>query len=160
MRYLKLQSGDSDIIYGFDMTEPERITRKSQIMGVKGYKTDFPLIWKERTIEKTEEVGIPRPATYRIFKHANCFGCLKAGLAHWYVVYCLRPDIFEEAMHAEEYINHSIHDQYLKDLVERYEETKRKGICPNDKENGAAFWANVDKQLPGQQTFLPCDCAI
>ena len=38
-----------------------------------------PMIWKERTIHRTEEIGISRPSTYSVFKHSNCIGCLKAG---------------------------------------------------------------------------------
>ena len=72
-----------------------------------GYKTEYPLANWERTIFNTEEIGISKPVTYRIYKHANCIGCLKAGRQHWYVVYCLRPDIFN-LKEAEKEIGYSI----------------------------------------------------
>lgn len=149
------------ILYGFDANEQTRITRRVGVLGQKGYKTDFPLAYWERTILDTEEVGIQKPSTYRIFKHANCMGCLKAGMQHWYVIYCLRPDIYKDAAEAEEEMGYSIiKDHWLKDLEERFEETKAKGICPNDKGNSAAFWARVDLLMPEQESFLPCDCAV
>jgi hypothetical protein len=152
---------DVDIVYGFDAFERDRIQRRSGIMATKGYKCEFPLMSNKRTILNTEEVGIKRPSTYRIFKHANCIGCLKAGQQHWYVVYCLRPDIFQEAMETEKEIGQSIiKDVFLDELIPKFEETKRKNICPNDIENSASFWARVEREIPGQITMFPCDCAV
>lgn len=152
---------EATILYGFDITEPERIQRRSSIMATKGYRTDFPLAFWNRTISDTYEIGINKPRTYKILKHANCFGCLKAGIQHWYIVYCLRPVIFQEALDAENDIGYSIiNGHYLQELIPRYEDMKKKGICPNDKENSAKFWAKVDKILPEQLSFLPCDCAL
>lgn len=152
---------DVTILYGFDHFEKDRIQRRSSIMAIKGYLTDFPLARWERTISNTEEIGIKRPSTYRIFKHANCIGCLKAGRQHWYVVYCLRPDIFKEAMKAEEEIGFSIiKDVFLEELIPKFEEMKASGICPNDKQNDKTFWAKVNKAMPEQLSFLPCDCAV
>ena len=75
---------DGDIVYyGFDANEPARITRRSNIMGSSGYKTDYPLaLWTERTIHNIEEIGISKPTAYSLFNHANCIGCLKAGWQH------------------------------------------------------------------------------
>ena len=149
------------IYYGFDIDEEHRIFRRQDLMRAMGYKTDYPLAYWKRTIHDIEEIGIQRPVTYKIFKHANCIGCLKAGKQHWYVVYCLRPDIFKEAMETEEYIGHSIiKGTYLKDMIPKYEEIKSKGICPNDRENSASFWKRVNETLPEQQSFMPCDCAF
>lgn len=160
-RYLKGMTGDFDIIYGFDMDEPQRIQRRAQMLSVDGLKTDFPLAYWERTVQTTEDLGIRRPITYKIYTHANCQACLKGGLKHWYVVYCLRRDLWEEAIWTENKIGYSIlRETYLEDLVDRFEDTKAKGICPNDKGNGASFWAKVDSVLPGQLNMLPCDCAI
>lgn len=62
-------------------------------------------------------------------------------------------------MKAEEKIGHSIiKDIFLKDLIPIYEDVKSKGICPNDKENSQTFWARVNKTIPEQVSFLPCDC--
>lgn len=152
---------DIKILYGFDKNETERIQRRSSILATKGYKTDFPLAFWDRTIFETKEIGIEKPITYKIFKHANCFGCLKAGIQHWYIVYCLRQDIFQEALEAEKEIGHNIiKDNYLEDLIPRFEDMKAKGICPNDKENSARFWARVDKAIPEQIGWLPCECAL
>lgn len=148
------------ILYGFDAEETDRISRRRIMMRSAGYKTEFPLAEWDRTILSTEEIGIERPITYRIFKHANCIGCLKAGRQHWYVVYCLRQDIFKQALEAEEQLGHSIiKDIYLKDLIPVYEDIKAKGICPNDRENSASFWAKVNDAIPEQMSFMPCDCA-
>lgn len=163
-RYLKESCPDKEnytILYGFDAEETGRISNKTTVMRSMGYKVDFPLAYWESTIENIEEVGILRPITYKIFKHANCIGCLKAGRQHWYVVYCLRRDIFNKAMAAEEELGHSIiKDIYLKDLVPIYEDVMAKGICPNDKENSATFWARVKNAIPEQASFMPCDCAV
>lgn len=152
---------DIKIMYGFDASEIQRVNRRVGILATQGYLCEFPLLWKDRTIHNTEEVGIDRPKTYKIFHHANCIGCLKAGRQHWYVVYCLRNDIFQEAMKAEDAIGFSIiKDIYLRDLIDKFEEMKAKQICPNDIENQATFWARVNSILPEQTTFLPCDCAV
>lgn len=152
---------DVRIMYGFDSDEMHRVQRRVGILATKGYRCEFPLLWKDRTIRNTEEVGISRPITYKIFKHANCIGCLKAGRQHWYIVYCLYPDLFKEAIEAEKEVGYSvIKGTFLEDLIPKYEEMTLKGICPNDRENSATFWANVNKTLPEQQSFLPCDCAL
>lgn len=149
------------IYYGFDSDEENRIENKVIKMRSMGYAVDFPLAYWKRTIENIEEVGINRPITYRIFKHCNCFPCLKAGKQHYFMLFCLRRDVFNEAIETEEYIGHSIiKGTYLKDLIPLYEEMITKGICPNDRENSATFWARVNNTLPEQMSFLPCDCAF
>lgn len=110
-KWLKDNVPDKNCVcyYGFDATEKQRVTRRVGIMANRGYKTDYPLLWTERTIHSTKEIGIEPPLTYSTFKHANCIGCLKAGWQHWYVVYCTRKDIWEKAKNAEEEIGHAIH---------------------------------------------------
>jgi hypothetical protein len=150
-----------DILYGFDKNEPHRIQRRSGILGVKGYKTDFPLAFWNRTIESTDEIKIKRPITYKIMKHANCFACLKAGKQHWYIVYCLNRKLFEETIETEQDVGYSIiRDSFMEEMIPKYKEMQSKGICPNDKENSASFWAKVNSTLPEQQSFMPCDCAL
>lgn len=153
---------DIEILYGFDASETERITRRSQRLGVMGYQTGFPLAFWGRTIEKTEDVGIRRPITYHLYKHANCEGCLKAGRQHWYCVYCMRPDIWEEAKQAEDEIGYSIiKGAYLEELQPKFREMhEEKHICPNDKTNSATFWAQVENTLPEQTSMMPCDCSF
>lgn len=152
---------DVVIYYGFDRDEQHRIQNRSSKLAEIGYKTDYPLAFWNRTIFNIEEIGIKRPITYSIFKHANCVGCLKAGRQHWYIVYCLYPNIFKKAMAAEKQIGYSIiKDCYLDELIPKYEEMKSKGICPNDKENPQSFWARVENTLPEQMSFMPCECAL
>ena len=155
------EKGDH-IVYGFDEDETDRIGRRAAIIRAMGYVPEFPLAYWERTIEHTEDMGIARPKTYKIYKHANCIGCLKAGKQHWYAVYCLRPDIFEEAKQAEKQIGYSIiKGTYLQDLEPKFHEMKfDKYICPSEKLNAQDFWARVEKIMPGEMTMFPCDCAF
>ncbi len=137
-------------IYGFDMSEPTRITRRSQIMGSDGYKTAYPMLWKERTIQHVSEIGIKPPNEYNKFKHANCIGCLKAGWQHWYIVFLERKDIWEEAKVAEELIGHSIHKDangpvYLEDKEPLFEQMKAAGVVGTELVNPARFWVDAKK---------------
>lgn len=164
-KYLELNCQDKKnftILYGFDEGEEHRIYRRRTLMRAMGYETEFPLAEWEHTIHEIEEIGIERPVTYSIYKHANCTGCLKAGKQHWYVVYCLRRDIFEKAMQAEEILGHSIiKGAYLKDLIPVYEDLIKKKIIPTDKENSSSFWARARKAMPEQfELDLPCDCTF
>lgn len=152
---------DIKILYGFDAGELSRIQRRIGVLGNRGYYTDYPLAFWDRTISKIEDIGIERPVTYRIFKHANCIGCLKAGMQHWYCVFCLRPDLFYEAVKLENELGHSIiKNHFLEDLIPRFAAIKSKGICPSEKDKAGTFWANVNSVLPEQTSLLPCDCAV
>jgi len=153
---------DLTILYGFDKNEPHRIQRRSGIMGVMGYKTDYPLAFWKRTINQTEDIGIKRPETYSIFKHANCIGCLKAGKQSWYVVYCLRPDIWEEAIRTEKAIGYSIlKDEFLEELLPKFLKMRCKGILPNEMVNLHGFWQRLEKELgSNQEELFPCECSI
>lgn len=151
------------ILYGFDMDEKARIQRRSNILGMKGYRTDYPLALWERTIEKTEDIGIKRPITYELHRHANCIGCLKAGMQSWYLVYCLYPELWKEAIETEEEIGYSIlKDRFLIELDQKFEQMKCQGMEPTEKISPQKFWANVEKelQLIGQISWLPCDCSF
>jgi len=154
---------DVTILYGFDAKEWQRAQRRRGILLELGYDSDYPLAWKERTISATEEIGIKRPQTYDTWLHANCQGCLKAGKQHWYVVYCLRPDIWEEAKTAESVLGHSIiKNHFLHELEEQFEYMKNTlEILPTDKTPSAQFWKRVKNTLPEQLTIFSCDwCAI
>lgn len=150
------------VIYGFDADETSRMMRRSTILDAIGYEAVFPLADWKRTIQATEEVGIARPSTYATYKHANCIGCLKAGKQHWYCVYCLRPDIWEEAKAAEEQIGYSIiKGSYLKDLEPQFQEMRDAlKIIPTDRTNSAHFWKKVREALPEEQLEIPCDCSF
>lgn len=155
--------GDVVILYGFDKSETSRIQRRIGVMQTKGYYTDFPLAFWERTIQNTEEIGIKRPATYDLFRHANCKGCLKAGKQQWYLVFCMYPKLWEEAIQAEKEIGFSIlKDTYLEELEPKFKQMKCIGIVPGEKMKPQTFWSKVEKALPmeGQLSFLPCECAL
>ena len=154
---------DIRLIYGFDATEPSRIQRRIGVLINQGYKCDFPLAFWDRTIQNTEEIGIPKPNVYDLFRHANCKGCLKAGKQQWYLTYCLYPNIWKEAIETEKEIGYSIlKDTFLQELEPKFQKMKCKGIVPSEKMQPQTFWANVEKALPmdGQLSFLPCECAI
>lgn len=152
---------DIVVLYGFDATEPHRIQRRSGIMAVMGYRTDYPLAFWERTIQNIEEIGIKRPATYETFKHANCKGCLKAGRQHWYAVYCLYPKIFKEAVETKKEIGHSIiKGVWLEDLIPQFRTMRKLGIVPGDKMKPQTFWAMVKKKIKeSEEDNRPCECA-
>jgi hypothetical protein len=139
---------DIVILYGFDPAETNRMNRRKAILQKQGYIADFPLSWDNRTIKSTEEIGISRPSHYQVFCHANCYGCLKGGKQHWYVTYCLMPEIFQKAKWAEEKIGHSILSQrqgFLKDLEGEFETLKRLGLPATEKIKPQTFWAMARK---------------
>lgn len=158
--------GGCVIYYGFDADEPARIQRRSSIMGLMGYKTDYPLaLWEARTITQTFEIGINPPAQYGTFKHANCIGCLKAGRQHWYIVYCQRPDIFDKAKVAEDVIGYSIdRDFYLEELAPIFERMKALGLPQTEHIKHQAFWAMVRKAGINLKSDIlngtPCECVM
>ena len=161
-----LQS-ESIIYYGFDANEQHRIQRRAGIMGAQGWKTDYPLIWQERKYESTEALGIPRPSTYSVFKHGNCIGCLKAGLQHWYIVYCTRQDIWLKGIWAEDEIGHAIHwdgdkPAYLEDMEPRFATMKAAGIPATEHIPHQRFWYQANKiiQINQVQDALPCECIL
>jgi len=163
--YLESNCQDKEnytIMYGFDESEEHRISRRTDIMRASGYKTDYPLTWQDRTIKAIEEIGIQRPITYKVFKHANCIGCLKAGRQHWYAVYCMRRDIFDEAKGIEKQIGYTIiKGASLSELEEVYEDMfYNKHICCTEHTASQRFWADVENTLPEQESMFPCDCSF
>lgn len=139
---------DVIIYYGFESKENERIKRRTGVLAGMGYMTDYPLATWEGVIKSTSEVGISPPSTYEVWKHANCSGCLRAGRQHWYVTYCLRPDMYEKAKDGERIIKHSIlKGIFLKDLEPKFEIMKNAGVPAHEKQAAATFWAMVKKQF-------------
>lgn len=153
---------DVCIVYGFDAKETQRIARRRAIMREMGYYTSFPLAEYERTIHDIREIGIELPSVYETFLHANCVGCLKAGMRSWYVCYCLRKDIFEQAVTAEKLLGHSILKQcFLADLIPRFEAMKAAGVKPTDRGSSHRFWKEANSFVHGQIplfSILECDC--
>lgn len=139
-------------VYGFDKNEPTRVNRRSQIMGDMGYKTLFPMLWDESEIVRLEDIGIDAGAIYDKFNHSNCTGCLKAGWQHWYIVYCERPDIWEEAKAGEDEIGYAIHKDadgpvYLEDKEDMFEKMKTAGVEPTEKIQFQTFWSQAKKAV-------------
>lgn len=166
-KYLKENWADKKdevtILYGFDANEKARIQRRATILGQQGYKTDYPLAFWERTIESTEEIGIKKPSVYDLHRHANCIGCLKAGMQSWYLVYCLYPNLWREAVETENEIGYSIlKDKFLEELEPKFQQMKCQGIVPTEKVNPQAFWRKVEKELQeiGQISWFPCECSF
>lgn len=150
---------DVKVVYGFDANETVRITRRVGVMAAMGYRTEFPMLWEDRTIHNIEEIGIKRPITYDIFNHANCKGCLKAGKQHWFIVYCLYPEIFAKAKKAEDEIGYSILKQaFLKDLEKEFELLKGR-LPTSEKIKPQTFWASARKLLKDDDC-LPCECSF
>jgi hypothetical protein len=154
------------IYYGFDSNEQDRITRRSTILGLMGFRTDYPVaLWSPRTIYTTEEIGILRPNTYEQFKHANCIGCLKAGRQHWYCVFCLRPDVWAKAKIAEDEIGYTIiKGVSLDELEPLFIQMREAGVIPTEHIPPAKFWADAKKRIKGLQITedsnpKPCECA-
>lgn len=151
---------DISLVYGFDANEQHRIQRRVGIMLAMGYRTEYPLTWSDRTIQRIEEIGIARPKTYEIFNHANCIGCLKAGKQHWFIVYCLYPEIWEKAKQAEDAIGYSILRQsFLSDLEPEFKKLKEKALPPTEKTKPQKFWAVARKLIQDDDNF-PCECSF
>jgi hypothetical protein len=154
---------DIKIYYGYDKEEVNRIAKRTQVMYSSGYIIDCPLTWNDRTIQSTEEIGIERPITYGIHKHANCIGCIKAGRQSWYLNYCLYPELFEKAKQTEEILGHSIiKGIFLSELEPKFKEMKERDIKANENVKASTFWKTarlILKEDPNQ-IRLPCDCGI
>jgi len=152
------------VYYGFDKNESNRIQRRSQILGVQGYKSDYPLaLWDEDTyIKTTNEIGIEPPMQYEKFKHANCIGCLKAGRQHWYIVYCTRPEIYKKAMETEDDIGYTIiKGVSLEEMIPVFEEMKALNIPQTEHMAHQTFWKIVRKagiDTSTDEDRKPCEC--
>ena len=159
---------DCIIYYGFDKTEPDRIQRRSGIMGAQGYKTAYPSLWDAEPVLINS--GINPPECYKVYKHANCKGCLKAGWQHWYCVYILEPEIYKKGEYAEEVIGYTIHkDCSLSEKREMFDKMIACGIEPTEKIHSATWWAMVKKILKDregmeidmqEEDLKPCECLI
>lgn len=159
-------SKENVYIYGFDNSKKERdrAQRRAQIMGLDGYKTEFPMISWDIEISSTKEIGIEPPMGYNRFKHANCIGCLKAGWQHWYIVYCERPDIWGAGKAAEDEIGYSIHKDkdgpvYLQDKEQLFEDMKKAGIEPTEHISPTKFWSDAKRKIKTEKIDIPA-CQI
>lgn len=154
------------VYYGFDATELNRILRRSSILAAMGYKTAFPLAHWNRTIKNTQEIGILPPQQYNHYKHANCIGCLKGGIQHWYVTYVHAPDIFQEAKETEEQLGYSILKRkgqacYLEELAPIFEQMKKADIPASEHYPKGKFRKALkafDATIAIDEVPLPCEC--
>lgn len=161
-KWLKQNFPDKDCIlyYGFIKEEPKRVARRKSILYYDiGYRVQFPLLWEYRTIHDTEEIGIPKPEHYNIYRHSNCVGCLKAGWQHWYCVYVYRPDRWELAKETERLIGYSINRRnnkpcFLKEREAEFKLLKRRGMPATEHINPGKFWAMARKK--SKTTSLQC----
>ena len=146
-------------VYGFDASEPSRVNRRAQIMGQMGYKTAFPMLWASDEIVTLESIGIDAGAVYETFNHSNCEGCLKAGWQHWYIVYCTRSDIWEEAKAGEDEIGYAIHKDkdgpvYLEEKEALFNSMIAAGVVPTEKIKPQTFWARARKAVKQNESEL------
>lgn len=141
-------SEEITLVYGFDVTESQRIVRRREHLLRQGYLSEYPLAERKPEVQDIRDIGICLPETYGVAKHANCKGCLKAGKQHWYMVYCLWPEIFKEAVYTEQVVGYSIIRSYfLYELEPLFSAMKAEGICPGDNKCSALFWAYVRRKL-------------
>ena len=170
--FLEINFPDKNCIiyYGFDANEQRRITRRSSILGAMGYKSGYPLIWEERTIHSTKEIGIEPPNTYSSFKHANCTGCLKAGIQHWYVTYCTRYDIFCKAKQTEDVLGYTILRRSVKGELVPFSLAKFEPIFERMKCAGVPASEHIPKgefakylkqyKIESSEEMKPCECSF
>ncbi|NHZ84395.1 MAG: hypothetical protein GWP19_00760 [Planctomycetia bacterium] len=142
---------NSVIYYGFTIDETKREERRESIMCSMGYETAYPLIRMGISSDYYKKTGIPTPEHYKIFKHGNCYGCLKAGKQHWYIIYCLYKDKYFEGVDAEKKIGYSIHKKYyLKDFIPEFKQMIKMAVEPTEHVKSQTFWANTRRLLKTQ----------
>lgn len=167
---LNYPPGTATIYYGFDDDEQARIARRRMILSAKGYATCFPLAEWHDTLESIQELGIGPPLGYSTYKHANCAGCEKGGVQHWYVTFCHRPDVYDKADGTEQRLGYSIlKDQrvspalplFLKDLREVFDKMRCHGVPTTEHYPEHKFKRYLKQfRLPEDLTlFAPCECA-
>jgi len=116
---------------------------------------------QERTIFSTEDIGIKKPNTYSVWKHANCIGCLKAGQQHWYCVYVHDYEVFQMGKNSEEIIGHSFGKEFLKDVEPKFKRMKDMGIPANEHIDRATFWKSAKHYLKqSAEDLFPCECFV
>lgn len=126
---------------------------------MRGWKIEFPLLWRKRTIHDTSEIGIPKPEHYRVWKHGNCIGCLKAGWQHWYCTYCHRRDRWELAKEAEQKVGYAINRRggvpcRLIEREEEFEALRRTGLPATEWIPSGRFWSVARNLLKNNQPEL------
>lgn len=102
------------IIVGIDSTEVHRLPDmigKWAPYEVAAPLMDRPLLWKPQLIQMLRDRGIKPPRMYELgFGHANCPGCVKAGIGHWVRLYRVWPERFAYARDQEEKLRAELGD--------------------------------------------------
>lgn len=156
------------IYYGFGRTELVRIQRRSGLLGAMGYKTDYPSLWDVKPYKRIGQLKIKRARTYKKFKHANCVGCLKASILHWYVTYWHDRVAYFEGVVMEIEVDFTVHTIIrngvkiaisLKELIPFFEQMKIDGI-PTTEHQSAHKFANLLRkyQIEELNANKPCEC--
>ena len=100
------------LYFGYGREEPRRVQKVSQLYGVQGIKTAFPLftgdIDRDAAWSWLLTTGIKPPRIYQTLQHANCVGCIRAGRGHWWAVWKHHPVEYERAAKAERDFGHTI----------------------------------------------------
>ena len=163
--------GTAIIYYGFDDDEQPRIARRRMILSAKGYATAFPIAeWSPLAVlDSITQLGIAPPLTYSTYRHANCAGCLKGGMQHWYVTYCHRPDVYAKASGTEQRLGYSIladarggekKPLFLAALAEVFARMKCAGVPDTEHYPEHKFKRYLKQyRLPEISLFAPCECA-
>jgi len=117
------------------------------------------MTWPKEEIVSLESIGIDPGSVYKTFNHSNCVGCLKAGWQHWYIVYCTRQDIWEEAKYGEDEIGYAIHKDkdgpvYLEEKEELFDAMVAAGVVPTEKIKPQTFWAAAKKAVKQNQVEM------
>lgn len=150
-------------MYGFDLDEQSRISKRVANMAKIDCKTDYPMIWKGDFIDEILEAGIQRPNEYLKFKHANCLGCLKAGWQHWYIVYCDARWIYDEVAEFEQEVAHSLHKDsdgtpvFLDDKREFFDEMIAAGIEGTEHVHHRKWWIDVKNKVIANKANIPLE---
>ncbi len=162
-------AGTVTIYYGFDDHEQGRIARRRAILGAQGYATCFPLAEWPDTLENIQQLGIAPPLGYSTYTHANCAGCLKGGIQHWFVTYYHRPDVYEKASQTEQRLGYAILPDrsggtrkpwFLADLAPVFARMKRAGVPDTEHYPEHKFKRYLRQyRLPEISLFAPCECA-
>ena len=171
-KWLKENYNKGDVIYyGFDENEKHRIQRRSSVLALDNYKSDYPLaLWNDRTIQEINELEINPPCQYESFKHGNCLGCLKAGWQHWYIIFAQRRDLWDKAKESENEIGYSIHnDAFLEEKEALFEDMIACDVPQTEHIQSQTFWAIAKNRIKTGQTDLfnseftsskPCECSF
>ena len=125
VRYVESIKDEFVIHIGYDYSEVHRCEATTRNYGARGWKVDYPLLWKPIEFRPYSQVcrddwGIEPPRMYAMgYSHANCGGkCVKQGWGDWLRTLINFPERYAAAEQWEcEMRNHPVRKDYaiLKD---------------------------------------------